>query len=91
MSAVSHGATPAELNQLGVTLKNQIDPINSVIATVRSSLSGTNWTGPARDRFQSDWENSFKTALDRLIAAFDAAGRDCVSRAEGVERVLGAR
>jgi uncharacterized protein YukE len=85
-----YGANPEQLEQLGNTLKRQIDSINSVMSTVSSTLGGTTWTGPARDRFESDWNGSFRSALTRLNEAFEAAGQDCVLRTQELRRVMGA-
>jgi uncharacterized protein YukE len=85
-----YGANPEQLEQLGNTLKRQIESINSVISTVSSALGGTTWTGPARERFESDWNGSFRTALTRLNEAFEAAGQDCVLRTQELRRVMGA-
>ena len=89
MSAV-YGANPQQLADLGRSLKNQIESINSVISTVTSALSGTTWTGPARDQFENDWNTTFRSALNRLNDSFDAAGQSCISRASELERVMGA-
>ena len=84
-----YGANPEQLEQLGTTLKAQIQAIDAVISTVTSTLTNTTWTGPARDRFQSDWDGSFRSALTQLNAAFDAAGGDCVMRAGNLRSVMG--
>jgi uncharacterized protein YukE len=89
LSAV-YGANPQQLADLGRSLKNQIESINSVISTVTSALSGTTWTGPARDQFENDWNTSFRSALNRLNDSFDAAGQSCISRSTELERVMGA-
>lgn len=84
-----YGANPEQLEKLGTTLKRQIDSITGVMGTVGSALSGTTWTGPARDRFESEWNGSFRTALNRLNEAFDAAGQDCILRTQELRRVMG--
>ena len=86
-----YGANPDQLSDLGRSLKNQIDSINTVVSTVTSALTGTTWVGPARDQFENDWNTTFKSALNRLNEAFDAAGADCMSRADELRRVMGAR
>lgn len=88
---VMYGAHPDQLANLGTSLKNQIQAITSVMTTVRGAIESTTWSGPAHDQFQGDWEQSFKPALERLNAAFDAAGRDCIARSQDLERVMGAR
>ncbi len=86
-----YGANPEQLEQLGTTLKRQIESINSVMSTVTGALGGTTWMGPARDQFESDWNGSFKGALNRLNQAFESAGRDCTLRGQELRRVMGAR
>jgi uncharacterized protein YukE len=86
-----YGANPEQLTLLGNTLKRQIDSINSVMSTVSSVLGGTTWVGPARDQFENDWNSTFRSALNRLNQAFDAAGQDCVLRSQDLQRVMGAR
>ena len=89
--AVTHGANPEELAALGNTLKQQIAPIDSLLSTVSSVLSGTSWTGPARQQFEEDWNSTFRTALDRLKTAFEAAGSDCVRRSSDLAIIMGVR
>jgi uncharacterized protein YukE len=84
-----YGANPDELDHLGATLRRQIDAIDGVLATVGGVLSGTTWMGPARDRFQADWEGVFTSALHRLNEAFGAAGQDCLHRSAELRRVMG--
>jgi uncharacterized protein YukE len=86
-----YGANPDQLENLGTTLKRQIEAINSVMSTVTSALSGTTWMGPARDQFEQEWQGSFRSALTRLNDAFEAAGQDCVLRTQELRRVMGTR
>ena len=55
-----YGANPDELDHLGTTLKRQIDSIQSVLSSVGGVLGGTKWMGPARDRFQHDWDHGVR-------------------------------
>ena len=86
-----YGANPEQLAALGRTLKQQINTIENVISAVGSMMAGTTWVGPARDRFEQDWNSTFRTALGRLNQAFDAAGSDCIARSSDLMRVMGAR
>jgi hypothetical protein len=85
-----YGANPEQLADLGRNLKRQIEAVNGVISAVTGALGGTTWVGPARDRFEQDWNSSFRSALGRLGQAFDAAGQDCINRATDLQRVMGA-
>ena len=75
-----YGANPEQLAHLGRT---------QLMSTVDGALGGTTWQGPARERFQQEWNGSFKQALSRLNEAFGAAGRDCIARSEELQRVMG--
>ena len=86
-----YGADPQQLAGLGRSLRSQIETINGVVGTVTAALSGTTWTGPARDQFEADWNTTFRGALDRLNTAFESAGQSCISRSAELERVMGAR
>lgn len=86
-----YGANPEQLAKLGTTLKQQIETINSLMSTVSSVLGGTTWVGPAREQFEGDWNSTFRSALNRLNQAFEAAGQDCVLRSQDLQRVMGAR
>lgn len=83
------GADPEQLAALGRTLRQQMGAIDAVMGTVSAGLAGTVWTGPARDRFEHDWNDTFRTALGRLVQAFDAAGADCLARSAELQRVMG--
>lgn len=87
----TYGANPEQLAALGRTLKQQINSIESVMSAVSSSLSGTTWTGPARQQFENEWQTTFRTALGKLNQAFEAAGTDCIARSNDLQRVMGAR
>jgi hypothetical protein len=84
-----YGANPDELDHLGTTLQHQIDTIQGVVGTVGGVLGSTTWMGPARDRFQQEWESTFTSALQRLNDAFGAAGRDCLQRSAALRQVMG--
>lgn len=86
-----YGANPEQLANLGTSLKRQIEAINTVVTTVTSCLAGTTWEGPARTQFESDWNTTFRGALDRLESAFEAAGQDCLRRSQDLQTVMGAR
>ena len=83
------GADPDQLISLGHTLSRQRADIEGLVAVVNAALASTNWSGPARQAFEQDWQASFRTALTRLGESFDLAGRDCLMRANELRRVMG--
>jgi len=86
-----YGANPEQLNGLGRSMKQQKTAIDGVIGAVSSALAGTVWEGPARQQFESEWNTSFKSALNRLNESFEVAGSDCINRSADLQRVMGAR
>ncbi|HEY0519459.1 MAG TPA: hypothetical protein VGC84_08185 [Ilumatobacteraceae bacterium] len=86
-----YGANPEQLNGLGRSMKQQKMAIDGVISAVSASLAGTVWEGPARRQFESEWNTSFRTALNRLNESFEVVGTDCMNRSADLQRVMGAR
>ncbi len=84
------GANPDELHALGTTLQRQMAAVDEIVRQVDGPVGTIAWTGPARDRFLEEWNGNFKVALGRLNEAFEAAGADCVARADGLRAVMGA-
>jgi hypothetical protein len=84
MAAGMWGADPDQLDQLGNTLKRQIDAVTAVMQAVQTCFANTTWTGPARDRFEAEWNGSFRTALSRLNDAFGVTGQDCLARSQAL-------
>jgi uncharacterized protein YukE len=83
------GADPEQLDTLATTLSRQQQVVHDVITTVTSVLAATAWTGPAREAFEHEWRDGFRTVLGRLSEAFVAAGRDCSARSADLRRAMG--
>jgi uncharacterized protein YukE len=86
-----YGANPEQLSGLGRSMKQQKSAIDGVVNAVSSALAGTVWEGPARQQFESEWNTTFRGALNRLNEAFEVAGSDCINRSADLQRVMGAR
>lgn len=85
------GADIEQLAGLGTTLKQQKAAVDGVISVVSSALANTTWTGPARNQFESDWNTTFKNALNGLNEAFEVAGTSCINRSSDLQQLMGAR
>lgn len=68
----------ADVTQLAA-LKPVFDDQSNLIAQLRSTISGrlsaVYWEGPARQRFESEWQ-SIQPALSSLQQALEAAGNE---------------
>ncbi len=89
MPAGMYGADPEQLSALGGKLVAQNEPITGIQTVVFSTLAGTTWQGPARDKFETDWNDQFNPALNALKEAFTAAGNECTQRATSLTEVMG--
>ena len=85
------GANTHQLSSLARSLQGQIDTLDQIVSTVTAALAATQWTGPARDRFEHDWNTAFRGALTRMQQAFEAAGNDCQRLSTDLEHLLGRR
>ena len=85
-----YGAVPSELRGFGLKFMAQQESVAAIQQTVVAALGSTTWTGPARDAFEASWNGQFNNALNGLKSAFEAAGREAISRADGLEQVMGA-
>jgi hypothetical protein len=85
-----YGAVPSELREFGLKFVAQQESVAAIQEAVFAALGSTTWTGPARDAFEASWNGQFNSALNGLKASFDAAGREAISRADGLEQVMGA-
>ena len=52
---------------------------------ITSTLASTTWTGPAADRFRSEWSGSFVPALTRLQQALVENAAVVRSRKQAIE------
>ena len=77
MPAGMYGADPEQLTALGGKLVAQNESIADIQTIVFTTLGGTTWQGPAREKFEADWNDQFNPALNGLKDAFTAAGNEC--------------
>ena len=84
-----YGANPEQLSDLGQTFKRQVAPVDQLIAAVNNALESTRWEGPASERFKEDWYGTFRSSLDGIKTALEAAGQDCIVRSQDLMTVMG--
>ncbi len=63
------GGNLQQMGDLSQRFNADADLVTDLESRITSVLSGTEWTGPAADRFRSDWDRQFRPALQKLTMA----------------------
>ena len=64
-----YGGNLEQLDHLTATFQRQADAVDALRGTISTVLANTTWTGPAADRFRSDWAGTYVPALNSLTTA----------------------
>jgi WXG100 family type VII secretion target len=68
------GAELSEMDRLAQTFVQQSERAVEIRALVDAAVAGTTWTGPAADKFRSEW-GQFAPTLARLHESLGEAGQ----------------
>ena len=79
------GGDLAQLDALRKTFVDQTQAVDALRAAVDGALGSTQWTGPAADRFRSEWSSSFVPALRRLQEALTENAGVVQNRREAIQ------
>ena len=63
------GGNLQQMGDLSQRFNADADLVTDLESRITSVLGGTEWTGPAADRFRSDWDGQFRPALQKLTMA----------------------
>ena len=78
------GADMGQLEQLKATFDRESQDVARLRSTINSQLHGTQWQGPAADRFRSSWDGEFAPSLQRLEQALQEASAEIQRRHEAL-------
>jgi WXG100 family type VII secretion target len=73
-----------QLEQLQSTFTRAAQMVEELAQMVSSQISGTEWEGPAAERFRSEWTGDFEPALRRVDTALQEAGAEVGRRKEAL-------
>jgi uncharacterized protein YukE len=71
-------------------LNTKADELEGILNTLTSSLQSTQWVGPDRQRFESDWDGQFVTALRNVAEGLRTAGTAANGNADQQEQASNA-
>lgn len=78
------GANPEQMRHLSTSFRHEAGQVLDVMRRVQGTLDSTTWTGPAADRFRSEWDTSFRVALQRLHDALQGNAQVVDSRLQAI-------
>ena len=79
------GGNLGEMQQLTSQLNQASDQVRQLQSTVTNGVAGTQWTGPASERFREAWNGQYKPNLDKLQIALTELGTEVRKRREALE------
>ena len=76
------GQVPEEVDQLSAEFETKAGDLEHLQSLITGKLAGTTWTGPDRDRFQSDWEGQLTTSITQMVAQLRGASQLAADNAQ---------
>jgi len=80
------GGNLEQLRVLEQRFTADAEEVGDLQRRITATLNNTTWTGPAADRFRSEWNGSFVGALARLQEALTENASVVRSRAQAIQQ-----
>ena len=80
-----YGGDLAQLDGLSSHFMRETDAIDGLQSRIAGALEGTAWTGPAAERFRTQWSQDFVPALVRLKEALSESASVVKERRKAIE------
>jgi uncharacterized protein YukE len=61
------------VRQLSTQMTQSASQIRQLMSTLTNQLNGTQWVGPDRSRFESDWSGTYVQQLTQVASALEEA------------------
>jgi len=79
------GGDLAQMQQLATQLTRAGQEIQQLQSTVTNGVVGTQWTGPASERFRNAWNDQYKRNLEQLQTALNELSDEVRKRRDALE------
>lgn len=79
------GMNIEEVRSLATQLNAKAEEIRGIMSTLTNALQGTNWVGPDRERYVSEWQSHHVTALNSVINGLQTAAQAATANASEQE------
>jgi uncharacterized protein YukE len=74
------------VKQLSQLMKTKAEEIRSISQSLTGQLQNTQWVGPDRERFTSDWQSTHVAALTRVVQGLEEAATAATNNATQQEQ-----
>lgn len=79
------GMDVSGVRQLSAQMNQSASQIRQLMSQLTNQLSGTQWVGPDRSRFESDWTGSYVQQLTTVASALEEAAQRANQNAQEQE------
>lgn len=86
MAGGLYGGDLGALDNLNTTFVREAGEVERLIASISGTLASTPWTGPASDRFRSDWEGQYVPMLRSLTQSLNQSAEVVRNRRTAIEQ-----
>jgi uncharacterized protein YukE len=83
------GGDPSSMRLLAARFRHEANEVQNLTARVGAALADTTWTGPAADRFRSEWEGTYRGVLARLQESLHGSAGHVDARVTAIEQATG--
>lgn len=80
------GGDPSSMRLLATRFRQEASEVDNLTARVSAALADTTWTGPAADRFRSEWEGTYRGVLARLSQSLHGSAAHVDARVSAIEQ-----
>ena len=81
------GGDLGQMQTLASQLTRASDEVRALQNTVTNGVLGTQWTGPASNRFRDAWNGQYKSNLQQLQEALTQLSAEVKKRRDALEQV----
>lgn len=85
MAEDMYGGNLQQMDSLSKQFTTQGQAVDSLVAAIDKTLHSTAWTGPFANKFRSEWNGTFKTALRNLRSSLDEASKVVHQRRQAID------
>lgn len=80
------GMDISQVQSLAQQFQSKAEEIETIMSTLTSALGGAQWVGPDRQRFESEWNGQYCSALRNVAEGLRSAAQTATQNAQQQEQ-----